>query len=296
MNKFLTYPGGQPIFLGDITFLDNAYRDALKNIVTGLTGNSAANAILSGTISKSGNLLSWTALVIAFKGEIFYVQAGSLASSLSSYYVTVNTSTPDEDGERQFENGVQYNVYEYRTAAITSLNVSGSLPLTDFIDLTEALAERLSPFFRKKVDWKLLSEGLSKYPNMTSRLEVGYDGQFTYLRGHYDVIASTTLTTDSTWGDIVLDAFELNDVSQSEYGFITDLGIFATTFNVTFCANYKAQSPRLLAIRFMNGGSCNASGSCNMNGALVAAAVTGTPVLQAGTSASFCIMLNAMPQ
>ena len=117
MDKFLTYPGKQPVYLGDINFMQNAVREAFENLMKAYTGRADANAILYGVeISYSLNTISWTAGVVCIAGEILPIEAGS-SSAGSPYYFDIRSTA---GGQRTMGDGTVKSCTEIREAIITS--------------------------------------------------------------------------------------------------------------------------------------------------------------------------------
>ena len=117
MDKFLTFPGKQPVYLGDIDFMQSAVGSAFVNLMKAWIGDDDANAILTGCeISAQNNLVYWTAGVVAVEGEILPVAAGSLASQGGQLYIDIVSST---DGSREFGDGSEHDCWEIRVATFT---------------------------------------------------------------------------------------------------------------------------------------------------------------------------------
>ena len=133
MNKFLTFAGQQPLYLGDIDFMQDAVAGALKNLVVALTGSSEGNAILSGVeVSYSAGTLSWTAGIVSVAGEILPIAAGDMAGSESSdLYVKI---VSELSGERTFKDGQSHECWEKRSATLTTS--STAYMLSDFASLS----------------------------------------------------------------------------------------------------------------------------------------------------------------
>lgn len=105
MNKFLTFPGIQPIYLGDIDFLQESVRQAFRQLLVGLTGSDTPNCILKkATATIDG--------VICLDGEIMPYKAytGTMVGTYS--YEVVSSYS----GTRQFKNGETHECYEERYA------------------------------------------------------------------------------------------------------------------------------------------------------------------------------------
>lgn len=139
MNKFLTFPGKQPVYLGDINFMQSAVGSALANLMKAYTGRDNANAILYGVErSSAGASVTWTAGVVSIGGEILPVEAGLIADATGGLYFDIVSST---DGSRQFGDGQSHDCWEIRKATLTTTHTS--YPLSGFkrvvpVDTTEA--------------------------------------------------------------------------------------------------------------------------------------------------------------
>lgn len=117
MDKFLTYPGKQPVYLGDINFMQSAARDAFQNLMKAYTGRADANAILYGVdITYAQNIISWTAGVVCIAGEILPIEAGTSSAGSPYYFDIVSTA----GGQRTMGDGTTKSCWEERAATITS--------------------------------------------------------------------------------------------------------------------------------------------------------------------------------
>lgn len=119
MDKFLTFPGQQPIYLGDIDFMQTAVGKALKNLLIGYTGNADGSAILAGVeLSVNGADISWTEGVVAIEGDILPVAAGTIIGGASStlYFNVVATLS----GSRTMKDGTVRQCWQTKTAAVTT--------------------------------------------------------------------------------------------------------------------------------------------------------------------------------
>ena len=137
MDKYLTYPGKQPVYLGDIDFMQSAVAGALLNLLKGYTGQDSPTAILYGVeVSIGLNSVSWTAGVVCLDGEILPVEAGVI-SGTTGYFDIISAT----DGARTFGDGQSHDCFEVRSAAIvptvTSWPVAGT-PRLNPVDMFEA--------------------------------------------------------------------------------------------------------------------------------------------------------------
>lgn len=103
MNKLLTFPGLQPIYLGDFDFLQQSVNDAFLQLLKGLTGQDNPRCILkAATPEKDG--------AICFDGEILPLKYFSGAVSGALVYKIESSYS----GERTFKDGKTEKCYESR--------------------------------------------------------------------------------------------------------------------------------------------------------------------------------------
>lgn len=129
MNKFLTYTGVQPVYLGDIEYMQNAAADIFRELGGALMNQapSGLNAVLYGVeISHPAEYqVSWTAGAVIIDGEILPVLAGSLTSSTHRSPVLYFHVVSTPGGTRTFKNGVTRDCYATRTATLTESSTGG---------------------------------------------------------------------------------------------------------------------------------------------------------------------------
>lgn len=115
MNKYLTFPGQQPVYLGDIDFLQESVRSAFLMLLKGLTDQDKPNCILKKATAEADG-------IICIDGEIMLYKAytGSMAGNLA--YKVVSSY----DGARTFKNGETHACYETRYAQAEPGGILGS--------------------------------------------------------------------------------------------------------------------------------------------------------------------------
>ena len=122
MDKFLTFQGLQPIWLGDFNFMQKAVGDAFANVTKAISGHDSI--IISGcdvSFDSQRRIYSWTDGIISLDGEILPIRSGSINLQLTSsmaVYFDIMTSFPSE-GERIFKDGTTHDCYEVREATLT---------------------------------------------------------------------------------------------------------------------------------------------------------------------------------
>lgn len=118
MNKYLTFPGQQPVYLGDIDFMQTAVRNTLFYLMKNITGNEACNGILWGVeINNSGAGATYTAGVVSILGEILPIAGGVVeGDDTSQLYFQISSTL---SGERTFGDGQSHKCYEQRYAYIS---------------------------------------------------------------------------------------------------------------------------------------------------------------------------------
>lgn len=129
MNKYLTFPGLQPVYLGDIDFLQESVRSAFMMLLRGLTGQDNPRCIIAeATPEKDG--------VICFDGEILPLKyssgavIGALVYQIESVY----------SGERTFKNGETQKCYESRYVIAVSGSTLDPNKASGFSRLQDLLA------------------------------------------------------------------------------------------------------------------------------------------------------------
>jgi len=130
MDKYLTFPGKQPVFLGDIDFMQDAVSDAFAQLLKGYTGLDSPTAILHGIVTSEGSgVFSWTAGVVCLAGEILPVPSGSISGGNGGpYYFSIVT---EHSGEREMGDGIIRPVLQSRHAEITE--TSSDYPMAGMI-------------------------------------------------------------------------------------------------------------------------------------------------------------------
>jgi hypothetical protein len=119
MNKLLFREGGQPFYLDDLDFMQSAFADTVKGIVS-----TYGNVILSGcnvpppiSIAGRPTTYNWEEGYIAINGEVYRVEEGSFEGGLNAnlYWKVVST-----EGQKEiYENTSENNVYQYRKVELT---------------------------------------------------------------------------------------------------------------------------------------------------------------------------------
>lgn len=126
MNKFLTFAGTQPVYLGDIDFMQNASAAMLTALARALvdSGNDNVNAILQGVnISRtSSEQAQYTSGIVVLNGEILPVAGGVIASDNDNFYFHVVYAM---SGNRTFKDGVSRDCYETRSVIINTTSSGG---------------------------------------------------------------------------------------------------------------------------------------------------------------------------
>ena len=125
MNKYLTYAGKQPVYLGDINFMQDAVGATFAQLLRGVLNSSdnSMNAILQGCVlTHSGGTTSWTAGVVVLGGEVLPIQAGSVSGNINSLYFHVSSSL---SGQRTFGDGSSHECFETRSAIINATSAGG---------------------------------------------------------------------------------------------------------------------------------------------------------------------------
>ena len=143
MDKFLTFPVQQPIYLGDIDFMQPAVGKALKNLLISYTGNADGSAILSGVeITKTETDVSWSEGVLAIGGDIMPVSAGSISGAANStlYFQVISTLS----GSRTMKDGTVRQCWQTKSATIVTSETD--YPVLDFVRAGTGLQAQVYKF------------------------------------------------------------------------------------------------------------------------------------------------------
>ena len=118
MNKFLTFQGQQPLYLGDIDFASAAVRNAFAQLLSGLINSDSANAIIYGVNeTRSSGSTVFSAGVVCLDGEILPVEQTELSGDVTgNVYLRIKSVY---GGTREFVGGDTHDCWETRTVEVT---------------------------------------------------------------------------------------------------------------------------------------------------------------------------------
>lgn len=119
MDKFLTYEGGQPVWLDDLKFIEKSVKDTFIRAIAAFAQYPYINCILQGCeVTETEDYVNWTSGVIMFDGEILGIDAGRIPIQSGQTYSFAIIESYDPFGERTFRDGQSHNCYQIRTATI----------------------------------------------------------------------------------------------------------------------------------------------------------------------------------
>lgn len=124
MNKFLTFAGTQPVYLGDIDFMQSAAANAFKQLAKALmdSGSDSLNAILQGVeLQWNSSTLTITPGVVVLNGELLPFEGVTLEAPVSLYFHLESTLS----GERTFKDGESHKCHETRKAIVNTTSTDG---------------------------------------------------------------------------------------------------------------------------------------------------------------------------
>lgn len=124
MNKFLTFAGTQPVYLGDIDFMQAAAANAVKQLGRSLmdADSDTFNAILQGVeLQWNSSTLTITPGVVVLDGELLPFEGVTLVAPQGYYFHIESTFS----GERTFKDGDTHQCYETRKAVINDISDGG---------------------------------------------------------------------------------------------------------------------------------------------------------------------------
>ena len=176
MNKYLTFPGLQPVYLGDIDFLQESVRSAFLMLLRGLTGQDNPRCIIAeATPEKDG--------VICFDGEIMPLKyfAGAVSGSLV-YKIETTYS-----GERTFMNGETQKCYETRYAVGAAGGISDPDKASGFAKLQDLLVRAVK--INEAPGWSVYNTDSVSFRYARSVVAGMY-----HIAGRFGIIDNCTLT------------------------------------------------------------------------------------------------------
>ena len=127
MDKYLTFAGTQPVFLGDIDFMQDAVKQAVLLLIRSIANDSGAtpNVILQGLgfSNPDAEHISWTDGVVALNGEILPIASATISGQPTDalYFHVVSTTS----GSRTFKDGQTHDCFETRVATIDTDSEDG---------------------------------------------------------------------------------------------------------------------------------------------------------------------------
>ena len=159
MNKLLTFEGGQPFTIEDLSFLQSSFIDAMNNIVASLAGNMSC--ILTGI--KDG----YTSVVpgAVYIGGNIYVLTKSVSGGGSKYYLCINQK---ETEQRMFRDSSTRNVYLVDDAYMSdapsavSIDMRTANTLSEIVVNGKGLWESISPEFESTTSGDVLVPDTTK--------------------------------------------------------------------------------------------------------------------------------------
>lgn len=148
MNKFLTFAGTQPVYLGDVDFMQNAVGAAMTQLARALmdSASNSLNAILQGVqlTRVSSGQVRYSSGVVVIGGEILPVASETIAATTSQtlYFHVVSSLS----GERTFKDGNSHQCYDTRAAVINTTS-AGGVAVSDVPRLHVASDDHVYPYY-----------------------------------------------------------------------------------------------------------------------------------------------------
>jgi len=156
MNNFnpTLSTGGMPLKQNDLTFIQAAFKEALKGILGGLMGPVASGQIHGAQVADAGSNWHVSEGFVAYNGEIWYVAAADVTKVTGTRLYFVPDISWDPAGSKTYENA---DIHDTRQIRRMTLAVATSLPDNSFeifapynFDLTYYLMASLQDYFTLK--------------------------------------------------------------------------------------------------------------------------------------------------
>lgn len=184
MDKFLTFPGLQPIYLGDINFLQESVSDAFLLLLKGLTGQDSPRCILKeATVQSDG--------AICFDGEILPLKYGPVTDQ-SVYKIESAFS-----GQRVFKNQDTHDCYETRYVVVSEGTAASPDNVAKFPTLQSLISNK--SVASEEYEFTYESENFKSNVKITKIGRCYYlTGTFEQLRGFGGTLAGFRLNLPSS--------------------------------------------------------------------------------------------------
>lgn len=198
MNKLLFNEGGQPLYLDDIAFLQSAFSDCIKGMIS-----TYGNVILSGcSVTYSNGKANWEEGYISLNGEIYKVNAGSITAAESDQLFWVAKFS--EEQKEIFENSSEHNVYQYGIARIeTSASESEVYAAKEDVKtMEEILIGKVDKAFESPMKSKYVTisgPGISELKCSQNKSCIHYEFSFN------SAMSSSISLENGYWGEISTD-------------------------------------------------------------------------------------------
>ena len=224
MNKLDTSNnGGMPVELDDLEWLDTAYRDAWKGLLSAFGNTLPTSFKLSGCIvTVAGNTYSWTAGYIALEGEILKVDAGSVTVSNMHSAKWLLQETYDISGNDQFFDTNSYDTYQIRRGILVDTPLIAPPPY--MIYNAPYLRDIIQSYFPTEENWHNIGDTLEpSFQNSWDNYNNGF-GVARFKKDVYGWVCLEGMIVGGIRGAIAFTlSYHLN--SKKQFNFYGDDGV-----------------------------------------------------------------------
>ena len=167
MNKLLTFEGGQPFTIEDLSFLQSSFIDAMNSMVASLAGNMSC--ILTGIKDSNTSVVPGAVYI---DGNI-YILTKSIYGGASNYYLCINQK---ETEQRMFRDSSTHNVYLVDDAYMSnapsevSIDMRTACTLSEIVVNGKGLWVSIGPEFDDNISGDVLIPDTTKTINPKSSM------------------------------------------------------------------------------------------------------------------------------
>lgn len=172
MDKFLYNNGGMPIYLDDIKYLDNVYRETFKQLLQAFNLPSNISCIIKGCqVTETQTTYQINEGIISLNGELLYAPAQNVNKynvQGQTYYWIIDNDYYS-DGYKVLANGQTVASWEQRWAFVAyGIPPSSYLPMIGAKSLLDYINDYTSQKLIDKVEPLTLVSSQAFYPGWSS--------------------------------------------------------------------------------------------------------------------------------
>lgn len=131
MQQLISQNGGMPLYIDHLIFMQEAYAQAIKGLLSAYTGDFDNSIILSGCVptETSTGVYNFTEGFVLLNGEVRFLRAQtgvSISNPLLAFFTEFDQVDPS--GDFVFEDGVTRSTFEQRDVQVQTFTTTPTVP------------------------------------------------------------------------------------------------------------------------------------------------------------------------